>query len=143
LLHMINIFSKDIDRLAEFYCALFDLAEMSESRTPIFRGYHTGGCLLAFNDRKAFEILGVADGLETEGVRTLLTFELKDRAAVDRVVEQGIASGATLLKPAFESSYGWYQAVLRDPQGNVFRGFCRSTNQEISRTEMPNSLQRL
>jgi predicted enzyme related to lactoylglutathione lyase len=56
-----------------------------------------------------------------QGTRVLLTFEVSDRTAVQSVTERAIEKGGVLLKAPFETRYGWYQAVLKDPQGNAFR----------------------
>jgi hypothetical protein len=40
---------------------------------------------------------------------------------VDRLVPVAEAAGARLLKAPYETYYHWYQAVLLDPEGNVFR----------------------
>jgi predicted enzyme related to lactoylglutathione lyase len=121
MLAMVNIFSDNIDELAEFYGSLFALEELSEGRTAIFRGFRAGGCYLGFNDRKAYELLGLEDGLGAQGTRVLLTFEVSHRSAVQSVAERAIEKGGVLLKAPFETRYGWYQAVVKDPQGNAFR----------------------
>jgi hypothetical protein len=36
-------------------------------------------------------------------------------------VPLAVAKGATLVKPPYKTYYNWYQAVLLDPEGNVFR----------------------
>mgnify|MGYP001987204718 CR=1 FL=1 len=40
---------------------------------------------------------------------------------VDRFVPKAIAAGARLVKEPYTTYYNWYQAVLLDPEDNVFR----------------------
>ncbi len=37
------------------------------------------------------------------------------------MVPIAVEAGATLIKPPYTTYYNWYQAVLMDPEGNVFR----------------------
>lgn len=121
MLSYINIFSDDIDQLADFYSGLFGLTEIEASRTPLFRGFTSGSCSIGFSARGAFDLLGLTDGLETAGIKSMITFEVADRETVSRVTDKAVAGGAALVKAPFETYYGWFQSVLLDPQGNAFR----------------------
>ena len=46
-----------------------------------------------------------------------LAHNVRSRAAVDQVVAQALAAGATVTKPAAETFYGGYAAVFTDPDG--------------------------
>ena len=37
------------------------------------------------------------------------------------MVPVALEAGATLIKPPYVTYYNWYQSVLLDPEGNVFR----------------------
>ncbi|PYD84206.1 glyoxalase, partial [Pseudomonas syringae pv. pisi] len=39
----------------------------------------------------------------------------------DRLVPVAVAQGAKLIKEPYLTYYNWYQAVLLDPEHNVFR----------------------
>jgi catechol 2,3-dioxygenase-like lactoylglutathione lyase family enzyme len=117
----VNLLSADIDRLLGFYQALFGFAEIAEHRAPIHRALHAGGCAIGFNADPAFALLGLERGPDTLRDRVFLTFECDGRDAVDKAVARALAGGASLIKAAGETGYGWYQAVLRDPDGNAFR----------------------
>jgi predicted lactoylglutathione lyase len=40
---------------------------------------------------------------------------------VDELTPKAVSLGAKLVKPPYKTYYNWYQAVLLDPEGNVFR----------------------
>jgi hypothetical protein len=43
-----------------------------------------------------------------------------DRAAVDRVMAQAEAAGATIVKPAHDTFWGGYGGYFKDPDGHVW-----------------------
>jgi catechol 2,3-dioxygenase-like lactoylglutathione lyase family enzyme len=69
-----NIFTADIDRLADFYGELFGLQEIMESRSPLFRGFTAGGSSIGFSAPGAYELLGLApqEGQATAFFRPLM-----------------------------------------------------------------------
>jgi len=120
----VNIFTGDLDRLAEFYRETFDLDEIVESRSPIFRGFRTAGSSIGFSSPEAYDLLGLRP-LADEGDRAFQTFDVADGEAVRTLTRRAVSLGATTVKEPFVTYYGWYQSVLRDPDGNAFRINCR------------------
>jgi len=45
---------------------------------------------------------------------------LRDRAAVDTVMAQAVAAGATMVKPAQDTFWGGYAGYFRDPDGHLW-----------------------
>lgn len=115
-----NIFTDDIDRLADFYSSLFGLEEIVESKSPIFRGFLTGGSSLGFSGPGAYDLLGLTPQVAT-GDRVLQTFDVDNEDQVRGLTDKAEALGATIVKEPFGTYYGWFQSVLRDPDGNAFR----------------------
>lgn len=115
-----NIYTADIDRLADFYSALFGLEEYMESRSPIFRGFAAGGTSLGFSGPGAYELLGMVPQT-TPGDRVFQTFNAESPDEVRNLTIKAADLGATIVLEPFETYYGWYQSVLRDPDGNAFR----------------------
>ncbi|MFM9881542.1 MAG: VOC family protein [Burkholderiales bacterium] len=120
-LSYVNIFAKDIVALSSFYANLFGFPEIEAIRSPIFRGLDTGKSALGFNAHDAYGLLQLADHAETRGIKFLLNIDVDSQADVDRLVPLAIAAGATLVKAPYQTYYNWYQAVLLDPEQNVFR----------------------
>ena len=120
-LSYVNIFAKDIVALSSFYANLFGFKEIEAIRSPIFRGLDTGRSALGFNAHDAYGLLQLADHADTRGIKFLLNIDVDSQAEVDRLVPLAVAAGAKLVKAPYKTYYNWYQAVLFDPEMNVFR----------------------
>jgi uncharacterized glyoxalase superfamily protein PhnB len=120
-LSYVNVFAKDVVALSGFYQRVFGFAEIEAIRSPIFRGLDTGKSSLGFNALDAYALLQLSEFSDTRGVKFLLNIDVDSKDEVDRRVPVAVAEGATLVKAPYETYYHWYQAVLLDPEGNVFR----------------------
>jgi predicted enzyme related to lactoylglutathione lyase len=119
-LFYVNVFAKDMIALANYYQTLFDLEEITASRSEYFRGFETGGCCIGISSSDAYELVSLTKP-ETQTDTILMTFGAPTREDVDAQCDFAVELGGTVVKPPFETYYGWYQAVLRDPEGNPFR----------------------
>jgi len=120
-LSYVNVFAKDVVTLSGFYQKVFGFTEIEAIRSPIFRGLETGKSALGFNALDAYDLLQLSGFSDTKGVKFLLNIDVDSKDDVDRMVPVALASGATLVKPPYVTYYNWYQSVLLDPEGNVFR----------------------
>lgn len=120
-LSYVNVFARDIEALSGFYMKVFGFAEIEAIRSPIFRGLDTGKSSLGFNALDAYDLLKLSEFSDTKGVKFLLNIDVDSQADVDRMVPVAVANGATLIKAPYVTYYNWYQSVLLDPEGNVFR----------------------
>jgi predicted enzyme related to lactoylglutathione lyase len=120
-LSYVNVFARDIEALSGFYQRVFDFPEVEAIRSPIFVGLDAGTCCIGFNAPDACELLHLAEYSDTAGCKFLLNIDVDSPAEVDRMVPIAVEAGATLIKPPYTTYYNWYQAVLMDPEGNVFR----------------------
>jgi predicted enzyme related to lactoylglutathione lyase len=117
----VSIFTRDVERLPDFYVQVFGLEEAAESRSHRYRELHMGAVKLGFPHIDAYAALDLADQAQPTGVRSMLTFAASSPAAVDALTDQALAHGASLAKPGFVTSFGQYLAVLLDPEGNALR----------------------
>lgn len=120
----VNLFARDIEALSGFYVALFGFAEIVGHRSPIYRCIDAGGIELGFNAGKAYELLELTrrkPGASPAPVTAYFTFEVASVAAVDQLAERAVALGGAVVKPAYTTYYNAHQAVLTDPEHNVFR----------------------
>jgi hypothetical protein len=120
-LSYVNIFSRDIVALSGFYQRVFSFKEIEAIRSPIFRGLDTGKSSLGFNALEAYELLKLNEFSDTKGIKFLLNIDVDSQRDVDLMVPIAVQAGATLVKAPYLTYYNWYQAVLLDPEGNVFR----------------------
>lgn len=120
-LSYVNVFARDIVALSQFYMDAFGFTEIEKMRSPIFRGLETGRSNLGFNAQDAYGLLKLDEFSQVSGVKFLLNIDVSSAAEVDRLTPKAISLGAKLMKPPYKTYYNWYQAVLLDPEGNVFR----------------------
>ncbi|RBP12844.1 putative lactoylglutathione lyase [Roseiarcus fermentans] len=120
-LSYVNIFAQDIVALSGFYKEVFDFMEIPEIRSPIFVGLNTGLSCLGFNAPEAYGLLKLADHADATGVKFLLNIDVDTAEDVDRLTPIAVSKGAKLVKEPYKTYYNWYQSVLLDPEGNVFR----------------------
>lgn len=112
---------EDIEGLSTFYAEVFDLAEVMELHSDIFRGLDADGVTIGFSSLVAYEMLGIEEWANPKGTAQYLTFEVGSRTEVEERTAAALERGATLVHEIYETYYGAYQPVLADPAGNVFR----------------------
>lgn len=120
-----NLFSKDNVGLMMFYQSVLHLPELTEKRSPIYRALDAGATELGFNAYEAYDLLALSQRQpqENQSVPTIAyaTFMLDSVDAVNVVVEQTAALGGKVVKNAYATYYNEWQAVLADPEENIFR----------------------
>jgi predicted lactoylglutathione lyase len=120
-LSYVNVFARDIVALSRFYQDVFGFPEIEAIRSPIFRGLDTGRSCIGFNAPDAYDLLKLSEFSDPRGVKFLLNIDVDSPAAVDDLVPVAVDKGATVVKEPYKTYYNWYQAVLLDPEQNVFR----------------------
>ena len=120
-LSYVNVFARDIVALSRFYQDVFGFPEIEAIRSPIFRGLDTGRSCIGFNAPDAYDLLKLTEFSDPRGVKFLLNIDVDSPAAVDDLVPVAVDKGATVVKEPYKTYYNWYQAVLLDPEQNVFR----------------------
>jgi predicted lactoylglutathione lyase len=120
-LSYVNIFARDIVALSGFYRQVFGFHEIAAIRSPIFVGLDTGRTCIGFNAQDVYALLNLTEYADPRGAKFLLNIDVDSTEEVDRLVPVAVAVGATLCKPPYKTYYDWYQAVLLDPEQNVFR----------------------
>jgi predicted enzyme related to lactoylglutathione lyase len=121
VLNWVNVFVDNLDDLPAFYAGVFGLREVQAMRNDVFRGFTAGGTGLGFLAPDVYALLHLDELRDSQGAGFLLNFEAGSPEDVERLIAAATAAGAVLVKEPYETGYGWYQAVLTDPEGNVFR----------------------
>lgn len=119
-LSIVTLFCRDIGKVGDFFCDLFDLTD-GEGRTETFRPLRAGPLMIALSDWSVYAILGLDAPHEQGGDAALLTFDAGSRDDLHDLFERAKTLGAVVVKDPFVTSYGWYQAVIRDPEGHPVR----------------------
>ena len=127
---LVNLLCTDVQSQMLFYEAVFGFAEITASRSPIYRVLDTGASELGFNAPDARALLNLparppmlpADTLHA--TTAFMTFMVERPEAVDAAVRRVLANGGRIVKAPFRTYYQQWQAVLADPEGHVFRVSC-------------------
>ncbi len=108
----------DVARSRAFYERLgFVASSMSQAGVAFF---DAGGVVLSVFGRKALagDARVVDDGPGFAGVA--LAHNVESAAAVDRVLAEAVAAGATLRKPGQTVFWGGYAGYFADPDGHLW-----------------------
>ena len=121
----VNFFCRHIEAQCAFYAAVLGLPEHAPVRSPIYRALQGPGFELGFNAWPAYELLGLSERRPAHDAITPVscypTLMLASATAVDQAVRDAAARGGKVLQGPFATYYGQWQAVLADPEGQVFR----------------------
>ncbi|HEY0269552.1 MAG TPA: VOC family protein [Sphingomonas sp.] len=116
----VTFLARDVAALATFYIEGLGLEEVMASRDARYREVKAGGCMIGFATEAVRLLVNLPEEPAT-GTRALLTFDVGGVAAVAPAVARAVAAGAMLVRGAMDTQFGQHQAVLRDPEDNVFR----------------------
>lgn len=116
-----SFISDDFVALFDFYSSTFELEEVKDLHSDIFRGARVGDMTLGFSAAVVYEMLNIEEWSDPKGTTQYLTFEGASDDEVTELTERAVANGARLLHDPYETYYGAFQSVLADPDGNVFR----------------------
>ena len=112
--------ARDVAALANFYVDGLGLAEVLASRDDRYREVAAGGTLIGFATEAVRRFINLPEE-PASGTRSLLTFDVGAITEVEPAIARAVAAGAVLVRAAMDTHFGQYQAVLRDPEGNIFR----------------------
>lgn len=117
-----TILCRDIDAQLSFYQAMFGWQEATRYRSPIFRALQADNLLFGFHAPMARTLLNLEDAsVGVPGDGGFPTIEMPCFEEVDATAARVGTLNGTLVKAPFVTYYGQWQAVLRDPEQNLFR----------------------
>lgn len=112
---LITLGVDDLARARDFYAALGWRGQ--EVEQTVF--FQAGGLVVVLWSRAALAAdSGVPDTPGTGGVA--LAHNVRSRPEVDAVLDEAVAAGATLTRPAADTFYGGYAGCFADPDGHVW-----------------------
>ncbi|KPL69241.1 hypothetical protein SZ64_14700 [Erythrobacter sp. SG61-1L] len=115
-----TFFTRDVNRMADFYVAI-GLEEIESSRSEFYREVSAGGAKIGFAGQAAYTNLNIPDDANPTGLRNILTLDVGTPDNVGPTVDKAVAAGGELVKPGFETTFGQFLAVVKDPEGNAVR----------------------
>lgn len=122
---LFNFFCRDIQAQLAFYQAILGLSESVHSRSPIYRAVEGEHFQFGFHAQQAYELLGLTArapmDLPPLPVTGYPTFMLGSIDEVNAIVAKVAALGGKLIQGPYPTYYSQWQAVLADPEDNVFR----------------------
>ena len=116
----VTFLAADVAGLAQFYIDALGLEEVLSSRDHRYREVQAGGTMIGFATQAVRPSINLPE-VAPSGTRSVLTFGVGLAAAVPGAVDKALAAGATLIRAGQDTVFGQFQAVLADPEGNVFR----------------------
>jgi len=129
---LFNLFCRNMEAQVAFYAAVLGLPEAVHVRSPIYRALDAEHFQFGFHAPAARQLLNLtahapaADaGAVTTGYPTLM---LDGPADVEAAAARAVQLGGQIVKAPFATYYAQWQAVLADPEGQVFR---------VATTELP------
>jgi len=117
-LTVITLGVDDLDRATRFYRdgLGFPILDRSDS----FVSFELNGMALALFDREAHAAGANLDPGATGTGDLSLAHNVRSREAVDGLIEEAEAAGATITRPPDETFWGGYSAYFTDPDGHVW-----------------------
>jgi catechol 2,3-dioxygenase-like lactoylglutathione lyase family enzyme len=115
---MITLGVDDLARSIRFYKEGLGFPQMDSPPEVAF--FTLNGSWLGLYGREALagDAMVPAQGSGFNGFA--LAHNVTSEAEVDQVIEQALAAGATLAKPAQRASWGGYSGYFRDPDGHLW-----------------------
>jgi predicted enzyme related to lactoylglutathione lyase len=119
-LSYITIFVDDLNKMIEFYKAVFGLELKFIHESGHYAEMDTGHTTLAFSQTELAESLVpggyVKSSTERNPANILIAFEPED---VKETLKLSLAHGASIVADVELKPWGWVSAMIRDPEGNL------------------------
>ena len=120
-----SLFCQDMNAQLSYYLLLLGMPEAVTHRSPIYRCIQATTFEFGFHAAPAYALLGVADRApalhQASPVKAYATFMLGSCIEVDVLSTKAAALGGRIVKAPYPTYYGQWQAVLLDPENNMFR----------------------
>jgi hypothetical protein len=117
-LSIVTLGVRDLGRARRFYEALGWKASAAGNEHIVF--FQLLGAVLGLYSREALakdaQLPDAGHQAQFGGIA--IAYNARDKAEVDRVLNEAVAAGATLLKPAHDAFWGGYSGYFADPDGH-------------------------
>ena len=115
---MITLGVDDLETSIKFYQQGLGFPKMNSPPEVAF--FTLNGSWLGLYGRKALAEDAQVSAESTGFNNFALAHNVNSEADVDMVIQQALAAGATLSKPAHKTSWGGYSGYFKDPDGHLW-----------------------
>lgn len=115
---MITLGVEDLARSVKFYEQGLGFPKMESPPEVAF--FTLNGCWLGLYGREALAEDAMVDAQGSGFRGVTLAHNVSSEAEVDAVIQQALAAGAILAKPAQKVSWGGYSGYFKDPDGHLW-----------------------
>jgi len=115
---MVALAVSDLTKSVEFYQHGLGLPKLDGPPGVAF--FNLNGTWLGLSEREALarDATVSPEGSGYSGIN--LAHNVASEAEVDQTIDQALAAGATLIKPAQKSDWGGYHGYFADPDGHLW-----------------------
>ena len=117
---LITLGVHDLKRAIQFYRDGLGLPEYETDSDEVAFFKMEGAWLSLFPRASLAHDIGIADDSKGGFSGITLAHNVASQEAVDQVLEQAVAAGAELIKPAEKVFWGGYSGYFRDPEGHYW-----------------------
>lgn len=117
---LITLGVHDLQRAIRFYREGLGLPEHETDSDEVAFFKMEGAWLSLFPRDALVKDIGITDDAPNGFSGITLAHNVASPAAVDQILEQAVAAGAELIKPAEEVFWGGYSGYFRDPEGHYW-----------------------
>lgn len=117
---LITLGVHDLQRAIRFYREGLGLPEHETDSDEVAFFKMEGAWLSLFPREELAKDIGIHSDLPSGFSGITLAHNVASQDAVDQVLEQAVAAGAELIKPAQEVFWGGYSGYFRDPEGHYW-----------------------
>ncbi|TQV69659.1 VOC family protein [Exilibacterium tricleocarpae] len=115
---MIALAVSDLERATAFYAGGLGFPKMDAPPGVAF--FNLNGTWLGLSERAALAADATVSAAGSGYNGFNLAHNVGSETQVDQVIEQAIAAGATLVKPAQRAAWGGYHGYFQDPDGHLW-----------------------
>ncbi|TFH87235.1 VOC family protein [Billgrantia azerbaijanica] len=117
---LITLGVNDLERATRFYGEGLGLPKYDFEGEGIAFFSLEGTWLALYPREELAKDIGLADATQGSFSGVTLAHNVATKAEVDDVLDQAVAAGAKLVKPAQEAFWGGYSGYFQDPEGHYW-----------------------
>lgn len=125
MLEHVAIWTKNLEKMKEFYCSFFDGQAGEKYQSALEFNTDFESYFLTFGNGSRLELMKmhtIPDGINANGHETIglthIAFSVKTREKVDIIANRACSLGVTIVLKPHQTGDGYYEMCILDPDGN-------------------------